>query len=88
MKKVNKTKTKITIICKDSQTAKIIKECLEPENDILGNRTQITSILRENNLEITINSTASISSLRNTIDDIFHTIRLTESVLLKTEREA
>ncbi|UJG42341.1 MAG: CTAG/PCC1 family protein [Candidatus Heimdallarchaeum endolithica] len=87
MEKTSRTETKIIIVCEDSQTAKIIKDCLEPENELLDNKTQIISTVKENNLEIIIYSTTSISSLRNTIDDIFHTIRLAENVLLKTERE-
>jgi tRNA threonylcarbamoyladenosine modification (KEOPS) complex Pcc1 subunit len=71
---------KLVIECQDSELARIIKETLEPENKLLEEKTEINIIIESNNAIIEIQSSASISSLRYTIDDIVHTIATIEEV--------
>ena len=71
---------KFVIECLDNDLARIIKETLEPENRQLGEKTSIKTITDNNSVIIEIQSSASISSLRHTIDDIVHTVATIEGV--------
>jgi tRNA threonylcarbamoyladenosine modification (KEOPS) complex Pcc1 subunit len=73
-------KIRFVVECFDSKLAKIIKETLEPENKLLGNKTKIKTIIEDKKIIIEIQSSASISSIRHTIDDIIHTIATIEGV--------
>ena len=69
----------LNIECKNKELAEIIAKSLEPENSLLKDNTKITIQIVQNTLSIQIESTASISSLRYTVDDILHTISLIEN---------
>ncbi|MHA2307770.1 MAG: KEOPS complex subunit Pcc1 [Candidatus Heimdallarchaeaceae archaeon] len=73
-------KIKFVIECLDNELARIIKETLEPENKLLGEKTKIKTVTDNKNVIIEIQSSASISSLRHTIDDIVHTVATIEGV--------
>ncbi|MHA1302666.1 MAG: KEOPS complex subunit Pcc1 [Candidatus Heimdallarchaeaceae archaeon] len=85
MIKIKRNIVKIEVECQDAEVARIIQQCLEPENTILGEKTVITTSQKANKLLITIDSSASISSIRFTLDDILHTIRLTANILLNIQ---
>ena len=78
-------KTKILITCSSEKIAEVIAKGLEPENKELT-KTDIETITEAENIIINIESKSSISSLRNTIDDIIHTISLIEKVYNTIEK--
>lgn len=86
MKQISKSEMTIVITCQSMENARILMECLEPENRLLDDRTNILARVENKKLIIKLESTSSISSLRTTVDDIFHTIRLSESVLHKLSK--
>jgi tRNA threonylcarbamoyladenosine modification (KEOPS) complex Pcc1 subunit len=73
-------KVRLVIDCSNNELANIIKKTLEPENRILGEKTEIETVVDRNRVIIKIQSTASLSSLRYTIDDIVHTVATIEGV--------
>ena len=76
----NKSNFKMTIECKNAGIAEIIAKSLEPENKQLDENTSIIMLIEENELIIELESSSSLSTLRNTIDDIISTISTIESV--------
>ena len=73
-------KIRLVIECSNNELAEIIKKTLEPENKLLGEKTEIETVVKSNCVVIEILSTASLSSLRYTIDDIVHTVATIEGV--------
>jgi len=70
----------MVIECKNNDMANIIARSLEPENKQVDNKTTITMEIDDNKLILKLKSSSSISTLRNTADDIISTISTIESV--------
>ncbi|MHA2358159.1 MAG: KEOPS complex subunit Pcc1 [Candidatus Heimdallarchaeaceae archaeon] len=77
---VKSTKIQLRIECTNKEVASIIVESLEPENKQLDEHTQIKTKILENCIIIELETSAKLSSLRHTIDDIIHTISTIEEV--------
>ena len=78
---------KLVIECSSDELARIIAETLEPENKLLDEQTEIKTIIDSNSIKIEIQSSASLSSLRYTVDDIIHTIATIEGVYKSVNEE-
>ena len=74
------TQIKLSFQCSTEKLAGIIVKTLEPENRLIDEGTEISMIQEGKRINIEINSSASISSLRYTIDDILHTLSTIEKV--------
>ena len=70
----------LTFYCSTENLASIIVKTLEPENKLSNERTKINMVQEGTRINIEIKSSASISSLRYTIDDILHTLATIEKV--------
>ncbi len=70
----------MVIECKNNDMANIIARGLEPENKQVDDKTTITMEIDDNKLILKLKSSSSISTLRNTADDIIGTISTIESV--------
>jgi len=77
---VKSTSIQLRIECTNKDIVPIIVESLEPENKLLNKHTQIKTEIIENSIIIKIETSAKLSSLRYTIDDIIHTITIIEEV--------
>lgn len=84
--KLDSTKVQITINCISSELAGIIIKGLEPENSLLDDNTKIVMKRDGRNVEINVESTANVSSIRYTLDDILNTISTIEKVFLSTNK--
>jgi len=71
---------KIVIKCKNNEIAQIIAKSLEPENQHVDNNTTINMQVKDCKLIVQLESSSSVSTIRNTIDDIISTINTVESV--------
>ncbi len=74
------TQVKLTFQCSSEKLASIIIKTLEPENKLIEDQTEISMEQEGKKINIEINSTAGIPSLRYTIDDILHTLSTIENV--------
>ena len=74
------TQIKLAFQCSSEKLAGIIIKTLEPENRLVDDKTKIHMIQEDQQIIIEINSSASISSVRYTIDDILHTLSTIEKV--------
>ena len=81
------TQIKLTFQCSTEKLAAIIVRTLAPENKLIGDSTEINMTQEGQEINIEINSSASISSLRYTIDDILHTLSTIEKVHETIERK-
>ena len=77
---VKSTSILLRFECTNKDVASIIVESLEPENKLLNKQTQIETEIVENSIIIKIETSAKLSSIRHTIDDIIHTISTIEEV--------
>ena len=84
--KLDSTKVQITINCISSELAGIIIKGLEPENSLLDDNTKIVMKRDGRNVEINVESTANVSSIRYTLDDILNTISTIEKGFLSTNK--
>ena len=84
--KLDSTQVQITIGCINPELAEIIVKGLEPENSLLDDDTKIIMKRDGKNVEISIESSAEISSIRYTLDDILNTISTIEKVFLSTNK--
>ncbi len=84
--KLDSTKVQITINCISSELAGIIIKGLEPENSLLDDNTKIGMKRDGRSVEISVESTANVSSIRYTLDDILNTISTIEKVFLSTNK--
>ena len=71
---------KMVIECKNSELAQIISKSLEPENKQVDKNTTISMQVENHKLMLQLESSSSVSTIRNTIDDIISTISTVESV--------
>ena len=77
----------LTFHCSTENLASIILKTLEPENKLSDERTKINMIQEGTKINIEIESSASISSLRYTIDDILHTLSTIENIHETVEKK-
>ncbi len=84
--KLDSTQVQITIGCINPELAEIIVKGLEPENSLLDDDTKIIMKRDGKNVEISIESSAKISSIRYTLDDILNTISTIEKVFLSANK--
>jgi tRNA threonylcarbamoyladenosine modification (KEOPS) complex Pcc1 subunit len=70
----------ITIEFKDIDFAQVAFKSLEPENNQIDANSSIQMSLEGQKLLIEFSSTSSLSSIRNTVDDILSTINTSESI--------
>ena len=82
------TQIKLTFQCSTEKLAEIIVRTLEPENKLIDDPTEINMTQEGKEINIEINSSASIPSLRYTIDDILHTLSTIEKVHETIERNS
>lgn len=76
----NKTTLILSIECSNEDFANIILKSLEPENQLIDENSEIQMSLEKENLFIKFSSFSSISTIRNTIDDILSTINTSERI--------
>ncbi len=76
----NKTTITLSIECSNENFANIILKSLEPENKQIDENSEIQMFLDKENLFIKFSSFSSISTVRNTIDDILSTINTSERI--------
>ena len=81
-----RTDITITLEFKDSNFAEIVLKALEPENKQIDNKSTIQMKLNEKQLYVTFSSQSSISTVRNTIDDILNTISMSENIYKTVKR--
>jgi len=82
------TQIKLIFQCSTEKLAEIIVKTLEPENKLIDDSTEINMTQEGKEINIEINSSASIPSLRYTIDDILHTLSTIEKVHETIERNS
>ncbi len=66
--------------CLNEELAQIIAKTLAPENEQVDSQTEITMKIERNILTIYLKSNSSVSTIRNTVDDIISTINTIENV--------
>jgi tRNA threonylcarbamoyladenosine modification (KEOPS) complex Pcc1 subunit len=76
----NESSFEMIIDCKNGEIAEIIAKSLEPENKQVDKNTTIDMQVEDNKLILVLKTTSSVSTLRNTIDDIISTINTVESI--------
>jgi len=82
---VEKSDLVITIEFIDSDFAQVITKSLEPENKLIDANSSIKMRLANQKLQIEFSSTSSLTTIRNTIDDILSTINTSESIYKKVK---
>lgn len=75
-----KTEITVSITCVDEKFAEVVLKSLEPENKQIDEKSSIIMKTEGKNLIIEFSSYSSISTIRNTLDDILNTINTTERI--------
>ncbi|MCE7742491.1 MAG: hypothetical protein GOP50_08510 [Candidatus Heimdallarchaeota archaeon] len=71
----------------DVHFAEVILKSLEPENKQIDEKSKIEMTLENQKLLIKFSSLSSLSTIRNTIDDIFNTISTSENIYITVKRK-
>lgn len=77
----------ITIDFQDEDFAEVIIKALEPENNQTDSQTEIKMSLDKNKLLLQISSSSSLTTIRNTVDDILSTVNTSESIYRTIKRK-
>ncbi len=77
----------ISIEFLDKKFAGIILKSLEPENRQIDDNSDIQMTLENHKLFIKFTSFSSLTTIRNTLDDIFNTISTSENIYRTLRRK-
>lgn len=70
----------LSITCSSEEFAQIILKSLEPENKQINEKSKIEMSIENQILVLKFTSYSSLSTIRNTFDDIISTINTSENI--------
>jgi tRNA threonylcarbamoyladenosine modification (KEOPS) complex Pcc1 subunit len=76
----------ITLDFSDEKLAEIIWNALEPENSQINDKSNIQMKLEKQRLVVEFSSQSSLSTIRNTVDDIISTVTTSENIYKTVKR--